>query len=436
MIDFPPNAKTEFQLELRSATDKTVALTNGLIQHVQSELEESTEAIPICYHTFNTQQVDVVDKTIKSLMIDGNPFVRWRIGFVTATGSQWLPWQEHQIVHCSATVRGLGGNAGHIFEMSTANRLYTANRETKTASRKGKISDIVSGIASEMGVDAVVEPTTGTFAYIQVNESDIEFIQKRLLPRSINDKGRGQYRLYMRDNVLHFHSPDFQTSVKQFVYYDTPFKGIVQTDRSQQLWDAGVSGTRLVAYDPYTGQTNDVVNDPEKYLRLADGIYRLDKVPNGAQILVYHLSTNEPEEATAIAQNVYTYGRAKTFEVAIDVTQSMSYQIGDIMQFILSAEQVKTSPWSGYYVICGVKRMVRKESIRTVYTVQRGEIVREQTTITQPNDAAQLIPETTAPGQDLNIPVTQNSILTVGAGKQESSSVYSTVEDATKLPGT
>lgn len=438
MIDFL-QAKVEFQMELVGASDKNIVLTNGLIQHVESTLNNRTASdkeLPVCYHMFNTQQVDVVDKTIKSVMLDGNPYVRWRIGFVTDQQDLWMPWQNHQIVHCSATVRGIGDSSGHMFEMSTANRLYTANRQTKIVARKGKISDMVQAIASEMGVEAVVEPTMGTYSYIQVNESDVEFINRRLIHRAVNDKGRGQYMLYIRDNVLHFHTPDYQSTIKEFIYYDTPFKGMVQTDRSQQLWDMGVSGTRLIAYDPYTGQTTEVLNDPEKYLRLADGIYRLDKVANGTQTLVYHLSTNTPDEATSIAQNVYTFGRAETFRVEIDVARSINYQIGDILQFVLTPRPEKASPWSGYYIITGVTRTVRKESLQTVYTVQRGEIIREQTTITQPNDSAQLIPETTAPGQDLNVSATQNSVLTVGAGKQQSSTIYSTVEDATKAPGT
>lgn len=436
MIDFLPTGKVLFDIELKSGTDKPISLTTGAIQHMESTLNESSEEIPVCYHRFVTQQVDIVDKTIKSLMVDGTPLVRWRVGFVTEGKNMWLPWQEHQIVHCSAMVKGLGNDAGHNFEISTADRLFTINRQTKIVARKGKISDMVKQIASEAGVEAVVEPTVGTFAYVQVNESDVEFINRRLVHRCLNEKGRGQYLLYMRDNVLHFHTPDYQTDVKEIVYYDTPFKGMVQTDRSQQLFDAGAAGTRIIAYDPYTGQTVEVLNDPEKYLRMADGIYRLDKVPNAVQTMTYHLGQNEPQEVRALAQNVYSFGRSKTFEISADLTRSLNVRIGDILRFVLAPQREKISPWSGYYLVCAVNRHVAKETMRTVYTLKRGEIVRDKSTVTQTNTASQLIPETTAPGQDINLSVTQNSILTVGAGKQESSTVYSTVEDAQKLPGT
>ena len=436
MIDFLPTGKVLFDIELKGTTDKPLSLNTGLIQHMESTLNENMEEIPISYHRFVTQQVDIVDKSIKSLMADGTPLVRWRIGFVTEGKSMWLPWQEHQIVHCSAMIKGLGNNAGHNFEISTADRLFTVNRSTKILSRKGKISDMVKQMASDAGVEAVVEPTVGTFAYIQVNESDVEFINRRLVHRCLNDKGRGQYLLYMRDNVLHFHTPDYQTEIKEIAYFDTPFKGMVQNDRSQQLFDVGIAGTRCIAYDPYTGQTNEVVSDPEKYLRLADGIYRMDKVPNGVQTMTYHLSQNEPQEVSALAQNVYSFGRAKTFEISADLTRSMNIRVGDILRFVLSPQKEKTSPWSGYYIVAGVCRTVAKETLRTLYTLRRGEIVQDRTTVTQPNTASQLIPETTAPGQDINPSVTQNSILTVGAGKQESSTVYATVEDAQKLPGT
>lgn len=436
MIDFLPNAKVVFEMELLGTSSKSLSLTTGPIQHMESTLNESTTSIPVSFHRFLTQQVDIVDKSIKSLMADGTPLVRWRVGFVTGQQNVWLPWQEHQVVHCSAMIKGLGDNAGHNFEISTADRLFTLNRGTRIVARQGKISDIVKSIASDGGIQAVVEPTIGTFALIQVNESDIEFIQRRLLNRSLNTKGRGQYSLYMRDNVLHFHTPDYQTTIKEIAYYGTPFKSMVQTDRSQQLFNMGIAGTRLIAYDPYTGQTNEVVNDPENYLRMADGIYRMDKVPFGTQTLTYHLSQNDPEEVTALAQNVYSYGRAQTFEISADLIRSLSIRVGDILNFVLAAQQQKTSPWSGYYIVQGITRTILKESLRTVYTIKRGEIVRDQSTVTQPNDAAQLIPETTAPGQDISVAATQNSVLTVGAGDQESSTVYATVEDAETLPGT
>lgn len=436
MLDFLPTGKVLFDIELKGTTDKPLSLNAGPIQHMESTLNESTEEIPVSFHRFTTQQVNIVDKTLKSLMADGNPHVRWRIGFVTEGKNMWLPWQEHQIVHCTAMAKGLGNDAGHAFEISTADRLFTINRQTKITSRKGTISDMVKSIASDAGLEAVVESTVGTFSYVQVNESDIEFINRRLVHRCINDKGRGQYLLYMRDNVLHFHTPDYQTEIKEIAYFETPFNGMVQNDRSQQLFDAGIAGTRCIAYDPYTGQTNEVVSDPEKYLRLADGIYRMDKVTNGVQTLTYHLSQNEPQEVSAMAQNVYSFGRAKTFEISADLTRSMNIRVGDILRFVIAPQREKTSPWSGYYIVTAVCRTVAKEALRTLYTLKRGEIVQDRTTITQPNDASQLIPETTAPGQDINPSVVQNSNLTVGAGKQESSTVYLTVEDSQKQPGT
>lgn len=436
MIDFIPKGRVVVEMELKGTSDKTLPFTNSSIQHMESTINESTSGVPVCFHRFLTQQVNTVDKTIKTLMSDGSPMLRWRIGFVTGEKNVWLPWQEHQVVHCSALAKGIGNEAGHNFELSTADRLFTINRQTKIRSRTGKISDIVNQIAAEAGIKAVVEPTIGTFTYFQVNESDIEFVNRRLIHRSLNEKGRGQYMLYMRDNVIHFHTPDYQTDIKEVVYYDTPFNSLVQTDRSQQLFDLGAAGTRYIAYDPYTGQTEDVVNDPEKYLRLADGIYRLDKVPNAVQTMTYHRGQNEPQEVKALAQNVYSFGRSKTFQLDADLNRSLLVRIGDILRFILAPQKEKTSPWSGYYIVTGITRTVSKENLRSVYTLKRGEIVRDKTTITQPNSDAQLIPETTAPGQDINVAVTQNSILTVGAGKQESSTVYATVEDAKKLPGT
>lgn len=435
MQDFPPQAKALFQMDLMTTSEKPISLTNSLVQHVKSTLNESMAGNPVCYHRFNTTQVDIVDKTIKSAMVDGNPFVRYRVGFVTPTGEFWLPWQNHQIVHYSAIVHGMGKAAGHAFELSTADRLYTLNRATKIVARKGTISSMVQQIASDAGLDAVIEATKDSFSYVQVNESDVEFVRRRLLSRAINDKGRGLYSFYIKDNVLHFHSPDYQSSLRKLSYFEAPHQSMVQIDRSQQLWDAGVSGTRIITYDPYTGDSKEIASDPEKYLRMANGVYKLNNVKNGSQTLCYHLSTNQPSESSAIGQNYYSEGRSDTFEIRVSLSKSITVRIGDLLQFILAPTPEKTSPWSGYYVVSAITREIEKQSMSTVYTLKRGEIEREKSTITQPNSAAQLVPETTAPGQDLNLAAAQTSVLTAGAGQQESATVYLTVADSNKAPG-
>ncbi len=436
MLDFNPQAKALFQMELRTTAEKTLPFTETIVQHLKSILRESAVKTVFCTHEFVTTQVDTVDKVLKALMTDGNPNVRYRVGLSTPTSEFWLPWQEHQIVHYAAMVRGMGQNAGHAFEITTADSIYTLNRPSRTANRQGTISAIVEQIAKDADLESVVEPTKEKYAYIQVNQSDVEFIRERLVNRAVNDKGRGQYYLYTKDNVLHFHSPDYQSTLRQISYYDAPHLGLMQIDRSQQLWDLAAAGTRMIVYDPYTGKSQELVSDPEKYLRMADGIYRLDRVKDGKQTLLFHLGQNQPSEASAIAQNIYSFGRSVTFESTINVAKSITVRLGDLLQFVLAAVPEKASPWSGYYFVSGIMRTVEKETMRTVYTLQRGETTRDQTTVTQTNDLQQLEPETTAPGQDINPATTQNSALTTGAGKQESSTVYVTVEDSEKAPGT
>jgi hypothetical protein len=433
--DFVPQGKVELQMQLLSAAQKPIDLVrNGLTHHLESTLCETLEEIPVCYHRLHTEHVDIVDKTLKSAMVDGNPFVRWRIGFVTPQQAQWLPWQNHQIVHYAASIHGLGEDSGHNFEMSTANILYTMNRTVKIVSRSGPVSDMVAGMAQDAGVQAVVEPTVGSYQFYQVNESDVEFILRRLLSRAVNQKGRGQYLFYVRDNVLHFHTPDYQTQVKQLFLYGTPWKRMAEVDRSQQLFDKGIAGTRIIVYNPYTGQSAEVVNDPAKYLRLAQGIYLMSSVPNTVQTLLYHLGTNRPDEAAAIAQNVYSDGRSRTFEMNADIDRSLLVQAGDLLQFVVSPMTQKVSPWSGYYLVSKVTHYLKLESLRTVYTLRRGEIVPDPSTVTQPNTAQQLVPVTTAPGQDISLAAVQNSMQTAGTGQQQGTSNYGTVMDPNAAP--
>ncbi|MBO8546959.1 hypothetical protein INP43_13545, partial [Staphylococcus aureus] len=66
---------------------------------------------------------------------------------------------------------------------------------------------------------AVVEPTDGKFLLVQNFSDDSAFIVQRLLHRAINLQGRGGYFCFIQDNVLHFHTLDYQAAVKQLDFY-------------------------------------------------------------------------------------------------------------------------------------------------------------------------------------------------------------------------
>jgi hypothetical protein len=420
------SALTEFELPL---TNQPPLSLGNLVVFQKARLMETISGDTRYEYTMTTQHPDVVNRLIKSVMSTGTPRFRARVGYGTPQKAIWLPWQEHYIVDYAADVRAIGNQSGHAFNLVTSDAFYAFGRANKTIIRKGLISAMVREIAAENRLTAVVEETKSDYFFIQSYIDDIAFIKHRLLNRAVNAKGRGNYLFYMRDNVLHFHTPDYQTEVKEWHYYSSPHSVLTQKDNSQVLWDDGCSGTRLISYDPYTGDTQEVVNQPDQTLRLANSIYQLANVKGGQLNIQYHLSANRPEEAINIALNVYSRARQQTFELVGTFSKTVNIRVGDIVKLIITPDK-DSSPWSGFYVVSRLVYEISNGAVIGTFLFTRGEIARDTSNVVTQIASSQLVPETEAPGQDLNVQETQASARTKGAGKQASTTVFSTVVDA------
>jgi hypothetical protein len=423
-------ALTEFELILPN--QPAIPLSASLVTYLGSTLTETVYGAKSYSHRFTTVLPEFVNDLLRSAMVGATPRLRFRIGLGQPQTVMWLPWQEHIIINYPAIIEGVSKQAGHVLEINTSDVLFVIARVNKTVVRKGTISSIVQRIADENGVEAVIEPTNGEFLYIQSYIDDVQFIRQRMLPRATNNRGRGNYLFFVKDNVLHFHSPDYQSTIKELQYYQHAYRALHQIDRSQQLWDDGVSGTRTIVYDPYTGQIKEITSDPQKALRLSDGIYHLDSVKGAQRNIFYHLSSNRPEEAVYIGQNTYEQARMATYEVDLDLDKTLTYRMGDFIRLVISQQDSKTSPWSGLYFVVGTTSVIDQNAVTTKLLVKRGEIQRDMNNVVTQTANSQLVPEVEAPGQDLNIREAQTSVLTKGAGKQLSSNVFSTVVDANK----
>ena len=413
--------------ELTLPQQPSLPLTPALVTYIESHLVEDVYGKKEYRHTFSTLLPEFVNDILRTAMDSGTPAFRFRLGLGQPKQTLWLPWQNHYIVHYGAVLQGIGKASGHTLQITTSDALFVISRAKKTVARKGSISSIIQTIAQENNLQAVIEPTSGQFLYVQSFEDDVTFISNRLLRRAVNAKGRGNYVFFILDNVLHFHSPDYQTTVKELVYFQQPAAQLIQLDRSQQLWKEGVSGTRLILYDPLTGETKEILNDPTKALRFAKGIYQLSSVTGGRRRIVYHLSANRPEEAIALAQNAYENARMNTFEVNVDFDKNINIRTGDIVSLLINQESQKTSAWSGLYFVTGTTYTIAQNALTMKLILRRGEIEPDLNNVVTQVANQQLTPQTEAPGQDINVGEAQSSALTKGAGNQLSNTTYSTV---------
>lgn len=414
------------QYELVVAAPNRVDLS-GLLLFRSSTLVEGVRERAVYRHQFSTTAARVVDTLLRGVMSTGTPLLRFRLGYGSPAAAIWLPWQQHIITFYSGLLQSSGDQTRHELEIETSDALYTLGRSNKTVMRKGRISDMVAQIADENRLEAVIEPTQGIYAFAQSYTDDTTMLYTRLRPRAINGKSRGNYVCYVRDNVLHFHTPDYQTEVKTLNYFDLPHVTLAQVDHSQSLWDEGVRGTRLLVYDPYTAQAQEVVSDPSKALRLSNAVYNLASVAGGEENVPYTLSFNRPEEAVALGQNMYELARSKTFELVATFSGLLTLRVGDLIRLNITPANSTASPWSGFYVLSRLVCGVNKGDIHVTCSLQRGEIQQMQSIPVVQSAEDQLKPETEAPGQDLNLREAQDSASTKGVGKAESTRIYSTV---------
>lgn len=411
-----------------------IPLTPSIVTYIGSTLMEDVFGMKEYRHTFGTMLPDFFNSIIRSAMATGTPAFRFRLGVGQPNNITWLPWQEHYIVHCSAKLEGISKTSGHIVELTTSDAFHVMKRAKKTAARKGTISDIVQAIASENSLQAVVEPTMGEYLFVQSHSDDFSFVHERMIQRAANAKGRGNYLFFILDNVLHFHTADYQTTVKQLHYYKQPHIGLVQVDRSQQLWSQGVSGTRLIAHDPLTGESIEVLSAPDKTLRYADGIYALDTIAKSQRTILRHISANRLQETVAAAQNAYENARLNTFEISADFDKSITVRTGDIVDLVISQQTEKTSSWSGNYLVTAVVYTIAQNAVSLKLIIRRGEIQPDTSNVTVNATNQQLVPEQQAPGQDINTQDAQGSSETRGVGAQSSASTFATVVSSPNTP--
>lgn len=427
------NLEGSAKVEMEIIVNKDIVPFNRLIGFNKLTALETVHGKTHYEFSLQIRNPNVVNQVLRAAMASGTPNFRVRLGYGRPGQMLWMPWQQHIIVEYVADVESVGNQAGHMLTLVTSDAFYLIQRASKTRAHKGLVSSMVQQIASENNLESVIEVTKGEFLVLQSFEDDINFIRNRLLTRAISDKNRGNYLLYMRDNVLHFHSPDYQTEIKKWIYYNAPHQILSQKDNSQTLWDDGISGIRMISYDPLTGNTQEISSSPNNTLRLADSIYNLSSVVNGQRNVSYHVGLNSLSEAANLSQNYYSWARQRSFQITSTFTRTVNVRVGDIVQLIITPDR-ETSPWSGFYLVDKLIYEVEQGSILGTFDLMRGEIRKDLSNIAAQDAEQILIPELQAPGQDLNVVETQASSRTKGVGKTGPGVIYTEVSDPKSAP--
>ena len=426
----------EFELNLPGQTTPYTSAQGVPEIHKVTETVFGYNEVEIGFTTANPQ---FLDKILKALDANGEPLIRWRIGMGVGPNAKWIPWQLFYVYQYSAFFRGIGPNAGHYIKFTARDLLHKIDRASKTKAHRGKVSAIIKKLAAANGLNnVVIEDTEGEAVWIQSYEGDFEFARYRLLKRARNSKGRGNYYLYIRDNVLHFHTVEYQTSLLGFNYYQSPRTKLEAIDLAQANINDGSAGVRVIYHDPYSGRSKEIRSDPDQAIRLANSLPRLDKIAGAERNMREHKISTQDETSgpNALAQNAYEYARSECFALKLQTSATFYIRPGQLMRINIEPSAGNTSTWSGLYLVATASHVIENNALNSVYILQRGE---QQVARTTNNAQATygvdtLTDSANAPGHDINLREAQSSSLVKGAGKEATGGAYLTVQNKSAAP--
>jgi len=368
------SALVQFSFTDPSAGDSGLILGTD-IQHASSTFKEEFNTWKVSSHVLQLSTSAIFDTKIMPYMVAPYPYV-WIRRLISGTDGSITVRGWEKLVITSHTSDVPPGNAtGHVFKFEAADVLYLFTRGAKNVCRKGVISEIVRGICEEQGVaNYIIEPTRNEGHYIQSNMDDFEFIVSRMIPRSINDKGTGGYKLAVVDGVLHFHTLDYAPSGSRVT--DVPYTShsgvsyFKPTDISQLSATDGAAGVRNIAADPlsYSIHSTNVSSSSSAALKYADisVLYPDEFFVN----ILYHVSENKIPELQALAQNKFQEQYDRQYFAPIGIAMNIDTRLFDTLNMGLGFK----SAWSGLYPVTSVTCEIERGMCHTTIGVRRGQI--------------------------------------------------------------
>jgi hypothetical protein len=429
-IPYPGLARLQLELKIEQ---QTVQILSQAVQLDRAVFKETVYGPAVLVITLSTTTIDYVDRVLNLNQASGTPLMRWRLGFGSGSDTQWLPWQLYYVRGFTARQEGIGDASGHYVVLQCEDLLSLADRGNRTVAYRGTISQIVQRIFA--GADTVVEPTSGDGVWYQSYQSDFNFVRSRLVRMARSAKGRGNYLFFARDNVVHFHSPEYQPNLLDLAYSTSGGMRLEQLDLSQKRVNTGAAGVRLVLHDPYSGVSKEIVSDPSRSLRFANFVHRLDSIAGGDLAIMWHLGANRPEEPENLAQNTYESARQECFEMRLTVDKLYPARAGDILRVTVNPKSSEDSRWSGAYLVTSASHAFIQGTLNSVYELKRGEYSNKPTVnpdIARTTNA--LSNPQQAQGVPINLRSVQDSALTRSSGKSLTGGVYLTTQDPNKAP--
>ena len=222
---------------------------------------------------------------------------------------------------------------------------------------KKKMSDIVREIASDNGLEPVVEDTVGVYTVRQIWMSDIAFIKKVLLPKAVSAKNkRGDYDIYIDyKGRLHFHTPDYQNQVyKKYVLGTQDVREFRLTFHGEISNALGGLETKIHGYDPFEKEVlSFVANDGSTGEKELLGIKTtmLD-LPRGVQTGRYYHEVDETKQEVENTARARWYRAHRIrYTALLKILGDPNLEAGEVVSVIVPLPNGEDHYSSGRYLV-------------------------------------------------------------------------------------
>ncbi len=345
--------------------------------------------------------------------------IRW--GIDTGTRTIWSAGGLHRVLRVLPELTSLtSSTSGVPFKIVAVDLMYDMAVERRVVARRGRVSDIVRDIAAAYDLTPVVEPTGGApLTLVQSFETDLTFVQTRLVGAAAAGDGLSGYYFYVNGGALHFHTRDYQKQPLVLQYNVNSLCGasnLIAVDDAQDHAVMGGAVTRVVTYDPLSGRTAIITSDPQRYTRFGRRLSAAD----GTLLMGRHVGPNQVALETTRAQSQYTLARDRYERVSFALTNVVNVGSGTVV--VLQTADPADS-FNGPYHVELVQLTITGGAAQLAVTAARGEvgggradssIVRGggSPVLAQPHEAPGLDPQfatgvdTTALGTGAVVPIT------------------------------
>jgi hypothetical protein len=298
----------------------------------------------------------------KLINVYDTPTVWLRFGLMDGSSTtQMLQWERYLILTTKYYPIRTGGGAGDLVTLELVDQLYLMNRVSKTLCRKGTLNKIITAILQENNLDykkAVIDgSSTTTTSWIQSNQTDFDFITKRLSSYFIGDKGTGGYRLYSYNNIIHFHPLTYSSPPVYQIDYPS-IQNLTELEVSDDFYKLMIDGggaTEAVAVDPISGKSIAVKANPDVTpITQSSSNGQRPVLPDAVKIINCHTDLNDIAGIQGMVQEFLDERRSNYYAVKFKIVQSPLLQLGDAINLTF----VSNTQASGNYIIIGVELLI------------------------------------------------------------------------------